>query len=159
MRVGNFCRSYCEAERKWKWARPAPVSQKMGGSGTAEGKTARKKVLSSFQCHQHPHLLISDNVFEAEMLCPLTLWQSKVGSESLNMAHPQFLDINATHSHCLVERGQAEVARCLLIRIECFVTAFRPRAGSEGVPVQAVQWGAAAANLYSLRPPLLQALY
>lgn len=43
----KLCRDYDEAKQAWGWARDPPVSLKMGGSGTAEGRVARKKV----SCH------------------------------------------------------------------------------------------------------------
>jgi len=38
------CRDFDGEKKTWGWARPPPVSQKMGGSGTSENKVARKKV-------------------------------------------------------------------------------------------------------------------
>lgn len=41
------CREYNESKQEWGWAKPPPVSLKIGGgSGTAEGRPARKKVYS-----------------------------------------------------------------------------------------------------------------
>ena len=40
----GFRRDYDAEKGTWGWSRPAPVSQKMGGDGTSENKTARKKV-------------------------------------------------------------------------------------------------------------------
>lgn len=40
----GLCRDYDAEKEAWGWSRPAPVSQKMGGDGTSENKTARKKV-------------------------------------------------------------------------------------------------------------------
>ncbi len=43
----HHCRDYDAEKKQWGWARPAPVSQKLGGDPSSSPKKARRKVWSA----------------------------------------------------------------------------------------------------------------
>ena len=40
----HHCRDYDAEKKQWGWARPAPISQKLGGDPSSSPKKARRKV-------------------------------------------------------------------------------------------------------------------